>query len=286
MSRKSSSPRNPKEHRAAPEPSRDVTHRPRVESKTRVKPLQDGTDPTEGGKYCGSGLRGKPGRHCRQPAGAGTDHLGEGRCKLHGGLTPIRHGRYSSLTTRPRLRELLDRLEGDPDPLNLLPELQLLRALVLDFIERYDEMSQALIAWHLSFDKEFQSDWADWLEDERFRLLDGGAPDDGGAEDMPDPMSYLPKRPLQIVDIAAASSIAAQIGQMVDRINKLREDKTFSMTTIGRLYEAMGADLEQSAREVITDDGIRETLLDTVEQRWKLIQLSSLTGARPRGGAD
>lgn len=199
----------------------------------------------------------------------------------------MRHGRYSSLTIRPRLRELLDRLEGDPDPLNLLPELQLMWAVVIDFIERYDEMSHALIAWQLSFDKGFQSDWAKWLRDERKRLRDPQAsPDDGDGDEMPDPMGYLPKRPLQVVNIAAASGIAGQIGQMVDRINKMREDKTFSMSTIGLLYEVMGADLEQTAREVIADDGIRETLLDTVEGRWKLIQLSSLTGGRPRAGEE
>ena len=34
-------------------------------------------------KYCGAKTR--TGTPCRRPAGWGTDHVGEGRCKLHGG---------------------------------------------------------------------------------------------------------------------------------------------------------------------------------------------------------
>src|SRR5690242_13968896 len=36
-----------------------------------------------------------PGDRCARPAGWGTEHYGFGRCKLHGGATPYKHGRYS-----------------------------------------------------------------------------------------------------------------------------------------------------------------------------------------------
>ena len=36
-----------------------------------------------------------PGETCARPSGWGTEHPGYGRCKLHGGATPFRHGRYS-----------------------------------------------------------------------------------------------------------------------------------------------------------------------------------------------
>ena len=45
---------------------------------------------------------------CAQRAGWGTDHPGEGRCKLHGGCNPIKHGYYSTVTHQP-IRELLDK---------------------------------------------------------------------------------------------------------------------------------------------------------------------------------
>src|SRR5689334_21056250 len=102
------------------------------------------------------GRKTKSGGRCTQPAGWGTDHVGSGACKLHGGNAgrPPKHGldgdRYRAVR-RPRIRELLDSFADDPDPLNLLPEVRILRALILDFIERYDEQTEALIAWHASF---------------------------------------------------------------------------------------------------------------------------------------
>ncbi len=39
-----------------------------------------------------------------QKAGWGTDHVGIGKCKLHGGKSPIRHGRYSGVSGE-RIRE-------------------------------------------------------------------------------------------------------------------------------------------------------------------------------------
>lgn len=77
------------------------------------------------------------GKPCRQPAGHGTDHPGEGRCKLHGGASPIRHGRYSTVK-RKAIAELIAKHEADPELLNVLSELALLRALLSDFLSRFD----------------------------------------------------------------------------------------------------------------------------------------------------
>jgi len=55
------------------------------------------------------GAKTRAGTPCRRPAGWGTDHVGEGRCKLHGGrslrafLHPrYRHGRYEIVVTSER----------------------------------------------------------------------------------------------------------------------------------------------------------------------------------------
>lgn len=78
---------------------------------------------------CGSRRNKFPDKNCKRPAGWGTDHVGEGRCKLHGGATPIKHGRYSKIG-RARLREKLEIVEQDPDPLNLTADIQLARAIL------------------------------------------------------------------------------------------------------------------------------------------------------------
>lgn len=61
------------------------------------------------------GAKTRAGTPCRRPAGWGTDHVGEGRCKLHGGRSPrgflhprYKHGRYAEyeiVVTCPRLRD-------------------------------------------------------------------------------------------------------------------------------------------------------------------------------------
>lgn len=75
-------------------------------------------------RYCGARKRQGDG-HCRRPAGWGTDHPGEGQCKLHGGST---HGRTAAAHIRQAEREAaaeLARLDVAPvaDPLTELAKL-------------------------------------------------------------------------------------------------------------------------------------------------------------------
>lgn len=46
------------------------------------------TPPDRESPRCGGKLRGHREGTCRRPAGAGTPHVGVGRCKVHGGCTP------------------------------------------------------------------------------------------------------------------------------------------------------------------------------------------------------
>jgi hypothetical protein len=80
---------------------------------TESQPMTD--DPTEDGRYCGSNRSPKqlaiarengdpdPKPTCSLPAGWGTDHVGVGRCKLHGGMTPNHRA-----AARLKLAELTD----------------------------------------------------------------------------------------------------------------------------------------------------------------------------------
>lgn len=84
-------------------------------------------------EHCGAKTR-SAGR-CRKQAGWGTDHLGQGRCRLHGGSSLVKHGRHSMII-RASIRELAEAFEADPDPLDLLPELAQARALYVDYVNR------------------------------------------------------------------------------------------------------------------------------------------------------
>lgn len=57
----------------------------------------------ESAQSCGAKTR--AGTPCRYVAGYKTDHVGQGRCRLHGGATPIKHGRRS--TIKRTLRDLI-----------------------------------------------------------------------------------------------------------------------------------------------------------------------------------
>ena len=90
-------------------------------------------------KQCGAKTR--AGTPCKQKAGWGTDHVGQGRCKLHGGNAgrPPIHGRYS--IRKKQLAEKHERFLDDPRPYDLTEELALTRALMENYLDRFDGMN-------------------------------------------------------------------------------------------------------------------------------------------------
>lgn len=191
---------------------------------------------------CGAGLRDGSGNHCQHEAGWGTSHFGTGRCKVHGGADgsgrPIVHGRYSNLKS-PRLQELITEHEADPDPLNLLPEIHLLRGLVQDFIERYDTMSDALLAWHQSFG------------------TDGTA------------------KPHKILDITAAAGFIAALSTLADRIEKRREKGSLSMATVKKVLDQYALETMFAAQAHIHDPDLQAKLLNDIEERWGRVRVEA-----------
>lgn len=147
------------------------------------------------------GARKKRGQgNCRRPAGWGTEHLGSGRCKLHGGASPIKHGRYSQVATR-RLGELLAHHAEDPDPTNLLEELALMRALTEDYVCRLEA----------------------WREKERFL----------GA------LEAIEGKPRENLDVSDAIQLLDRIGAMAKRIEDMRAQNAIGERELRRALEAM-----------------------------------------------
>ncbi len=77
---------------------------------------------------------------CKKQAGWGTPHVGEGRCRLHGGLAgrPPTHGRYSTVK-RASLQGKIEKFYNDPSAGDLSSELALMRALLQDYIDRFED---------------------------------------------------------------------------------------------------------------------------------------------------
>ncbi|MHB0976888.1 MAG: hypothetical protein ACYC1U_06810 [Candidatus Aquicultorales bacterium] len=214
-------------------------------SRPKWKPVPTSEDPTAGGYYCGSRLnKSRPG-HCTQRAGWGTDHPREGRCKLHGGSSQITTGRYSVIK-RPRIKELMEKLAEDPEPTNLEPEIQLLRALIVDFVERYDEMTEALLAWHESFIKPGMEEYT---------------------------------KPTKILDILSAGKFISEIGVLLEKQAKLKEKRSISLETLERVMEQLGVEVVRSLQEAVEDADARKRALALIEERWSSIRLDPSSGS-------
>lgn len=216
---------------------------------------QDRTIPTtfvgklEPNYYC-RGWNAKRAKYCRHRAGHGTEHVGVGRCHQHGGGEhTITHGqtrRYTFPTTE-RIGELVAQYENDPAPLNLLPELALLRALVVDFIERYDVITAALIAWHAERSITSGQQEALYAALNEFEELGRSATEftDNQRETLQlarDAVRYLGDdraRPKSILDIADASRIIDRIGAMVKRVEDIRAQNAVSLPQLKRFLFAL-----------------------------------------------
>ena len=83
--------------------------------------------------YC-RGWNGKRKHYCRRRAGHGTGHMGMGRCRYHGGNSVVQHG-MTSRYHQVAIADMIAKHQADPDPLNLLPELATLRALLESRLE-------------------------------------------------------------------------------------------------------------------------------------------------------
>src|SRR5690349_3505226 len=93
------------------------------------------------------GAKNRQGQPCKRPAGWGTDHVGSGKCKLHGGASlkgmaskTFKHGN-SSIYRDFIADNLKDKVAAfqDADPLDLTHELALTRALLAEFLSRFVE---------------------------------------------------------------------------------------------------------------------------------------------------
>jgi hypothetical protein len=99
-------------------------------------------------RYCEA--RTRRGTLCKRPAGAGTDHVGRGPCKLHGGRLPNVRKRYAREEAIEAARHLLGEEVSD-DPIEaMLSGVRVASALVayhrfkidsLDKVTREDEQA-------------------------------------------------------------------------------------------------------------------------------------------------
>lgn len=102
-------------------------------------------------RFCGRPTRQREG-NCERPAGWGTDHPGDGPCKLHGGSLPVVRAKAKERILEAEVRgELTQRGWGQvTDPLGAFADLA---GEILAFKELCREQINALSVW-VGFDKD------------------------------------------------------------------------------------------------------------------------------------
>lgn len=192
-------------------------------------------------------------KYCMGRAGQGTDHSGEGRCKNHGGSNQITHGRYSNIA-RGSLAEHVEQmeLETEAEQLDLMPEIRMLRAITAKYIENYDEILDAFLAWN---DREYE----EAREQER-----------------------KPK-PVPPPKIEETSKLLGEIGALVDRVHKQRSSNAISFPDFLRLMAAMSdvvanrvRDMEQKLKLNSHQCEALEEMLQKISEDWQQIKLTKV----------
>jgi hypothetical protein len=226
------------------------------------------------------GARTRSGTPCSLVAGFRTPHVGDGRCYLHGGLSRITHGRYSGIQ-RERLRDLIAQHLEDENPLNLLPEVAALRALFQDFIERYDVFVEALLAWHESYrvtrrplPDDLLHAFGNVVDEWEEQLRSSDEPEAKKLADVEAARKFLDYcrgkpvdgRPRQTLDIADAANILAEIGKLVERIEKARAINAISRPEMNRIMHEMWRSVELR----VSDDKLK----DDIRNDWLTIALA------------
>lgn len=195
---------------------------------------------------CGAQLRRKErGRMCYHPKGFRTPHPGSGRCYLHGGCTPIRHG-LASLITHHRLQDVVTKIrELDHAMMDLSPEVELMRALTIDFINRYDEFVENLSAWY------------DNQDDERAK-------------------KKLPKVFRDIPKLEEAAGLLEGISRVAERAHKITREGSITLDVFRAVMTQIGLVV---ARYVENTD-----ILAAIEKDWSVIMVDPRSFIRGGNG--
>lgn len=227
-------------HYHAPEtaPAPDLTNKTRQSTRRRQYDPQ---------KHCGAQLRNKErGRLCLQNKGTKTPHLGEGRCWLHGGLTPIKHG-LSSLVQHGRLKDMLRKMaEIDHDILDLSPEINLLRAMTIDFVNRYDEFTDHLETWYNVLDE--------------------------NRRNQPIPLPPVPRKFPTLED---AGALLEAISRMVERVHKITREGSITLDQFRGLMTQMGMVVAQECSSAVE--------LERIENGWTSLMVNPRSYVKDSG---
>jgi hypothetical protein len=124
-------------------------------------------------------------------------------CPRHA-RTPARTitGRFSAIKRQSIRERIADIQKFERDAMDLLPEIELTRALLINFVEEYDEFVEALTAWNNTLDPR--------------------------------------QRPVAIPKLEDVTKLLDTVGKLVARQNEIRNRSSISIEDFHRALSAMG----------------------------------------------
>lgn len=179
---------------------------------------------------------------------------------------------------RQALKELIEQFEEDPNPLDIFPELAAGRALFQDFIDRYDEFAEALIAWHQSYqtgrpiDPEKAQAFLSLVDD--YEELAGYEDDltDRQQKQLQLARQYVDEirapnnnKPIRILDISDAYRIVSEVTKIAERIEKIRAANAIARPELARILQEMA--------RVVTTYVEDPQALEKIKGAWMQIRL-------------
>jgi hypothetical protein len=180
-------------------------------------------------------------------------------------------GRYADKLRHPAIAVLIEQFENDPDPMNLFSELAASRALFIDYINRYESYTEALLAWHESWNAP-QSLTPEDIE--TLRTAIAIAEEDGASSDLIKEVGKVMdkltavgpvQRPRQVLDVSDSYRILAETTKIAERIKKMEFIDAIAKRDLGRIMQEMA----KAVAKHVPDAGVQ----DAISNDWKEIRI-------------
>jgi hypothetical protein len=220
------------------------------------------------------------GGSCGRAAGAGTNHRGSGRCWQHDeNAAPVAARSYDQLIKEHDLADLIRILKAKSDPTDLTEDLQLARAITIDFVNRARELESALLRWNMSWDRDWQATAYGVVEE--LRIAQAEEDWERYAELMlrvPDPLAYL-TRPKKVLDVGEAVRMLKDVAIIVEKINAMQQIGSVPVRDVEILLIEVAGATERTIRLHVGDPASRDRLLTALQDAYGSLRIESWSAA-------
>lgn len=237
-------------------------------------------------KRCGAPT--KTGTPCQLFAGTGTTHPGFGQCHYHGGATPDGRQQAAAEAAQSVTFDMLDGIEDvdfremvrrqgmRADIVDLVEDLNLMRGVVMRYVNESAEHENALLRWSASWDRDWQTLTLSLIEELQIAQLEEDWERYADLlQKVPDPMRFMDrprKVPEYVTVIAAGMDRVAKLSQILyDRIS----DGSVPARDVEYLMGRIADEISGTLRAHVPDITHRAAIQAELERRFAALRIPS-----------